>query len=183
MFARTPRLTLRPGWPEDAAALTAAIAHEDVATMLSRLPWPYTRAHAEEWLARPKVPQDLALLIWSHGGDVLWLAGAVGVHPMQDGDGYEIGYWLTPAARGRGYATEAGRAMLGIARYAMGLTRLTGGHFVDNAASRRVLTKLGFRDTGRVVQRPCVARGEQRACTLLERELDANDRSALHLAA
>ena len=31
MFARTPRLTLRPGWPEDAPALTQAIAHYDVA--------------------------------------------------------------------------------------------------------------------------------------------------------
>ena len=28
MFALTPRLTLRPGWPEDAPALARAIGHE-----------------------------------------------------------------------------------------------------------------------------------------------------------
>ena len=38
MFARTKRLTLRPGWPEDAAAIAQAIGHEEVVTKLSRVP-------------------------------------------------------------------------------------------------------------------------------------------------
>ena len=40
MFARTKRLTLRPGWPEDAPALTQAIGHEAVIAKLTRAPWP-----------------------------------------------------------------------------------------------------------------------------------------------
>lgn len=44
MFARTERLTLRPGWIEDAPALLAAIGHEAVVrtcrARLGRTRWP-----------------------------------------------------------------------------------------------------------------------------------------------
>ena len=53
MFARTERLTLRPGWIEDASALTRAIAHECVVTKLARLPWPYDLLDAETYLTMP----------------------------------------------------------------------------------------------------------------------------------
>lgn len=168
MFARTPRLTLRPGWPEDAPQLAQAIAHEAVAFKLSRLPWPYTVDHARDWLAQSSRPGEISRLILAHEGGCIRLVGGIGIHP--DGDAHEIGYWLTPDAWGRGYATEAGRAMLGIARYAMGLKRLTSGHFVDNPASGRVLAKLGFVTTG-IVMRPCLALGAERPCTVMERDL------------
>lgn len=178
MFARTRRLTLRPGWPEDAAALTAAIAHEAVAFKLSRMPWPYTQDHAADWLARVRSKRDVRLLILTHDGPEPHLVGSVGVHPLDDGTAHEMGYWLTPSAWGRGYATEAGRAMLDIARHAMGLDRLVSGYFVDNPASGRVLTKLGFRETGRTVARPCLALGEDRPGAIVECDL-ATDRLAL----
>ena len=41
MFARTKRLTLRPGWPEDAPDIARAIGHEEVVRMLAKVPWPY----------------------------------------------------------------------------------------------------------------------------------------------
>jgi RimJ/RimL family protein N-acetyltransferase len=157
MFARTPRLTLRPGWPEDAPALARAIAHEQVAFKLSRLPWPYGLEHAQDWLGRPPLPDNHAFLIFAHDGrDRPELVGGMGLHPW--GDDLELGYWLTPAAWGRGYATEAGRAVVGIARYALGRSRLVSRHFVDNPASGRVLRKLGFHETGRCTT-PCLARG------------------------
>lgn len=175
MFARTQRLTLRPGWPEDAAALTQAIAHEGVAMKLARLPWPYTRSHAEEWLARSQGHGDESRIILAHRDDgEPQLIGAVGIHPAGDGTSLELGYWLTPDAWGRGYATEAGRAMLGIARYGMGLRRLVSGHFLDNPASGRVLTKLGFRRTGEEM-RHCVARGQYVPCALMEIDLAEED--------
>ena len=54
MFARTKRLTLRPGWPEDAPALARAIGHESVIAKLARAPWPYTLDDAEAFLAQPR---------------------------------------------------------------------------------------------------------------------------------
>ncbi|WP_404368073.1 GNAT family N-acetyltransferase [Sphingomonas sp. MMS24-J45] len=180
MFARTPRLTLRPGWLEDAPALTQAIAHYDVACMLSRLPWPYAQADAEAWLSRPPSAEEVNCLILAHGGDYPTLVGGISII-LRDGE-HEIGYWLTPSARGRGFATEAGHAMLGIARYAMGLDRLSAKHFVDNPASGRVLAKLGFRPTGETLLHS-VARGAEAPCATLERTFGPGADAALQLAA
>ncbi len=166
MFARTQRLTLRPGWPEDAPALAAAIAHEAVVMKTSRVPWPYTVADAEYWLGMEAAPGNHLMLILAHDrGPAPELVGGIGLHG-DDGQ-LEIGYWLTPAAWGRGYATEAGRAVLGMARHALGLSRLFGRHMVDNPASGQVLRKLGFQRTGQG-RLPCLARGEEVDCLTYE---------------
>jgi [ribosomal protein S5]-alanine N-acetyltransferase len=61
----------------------------------------------------------------------------------------ELAYELLRAAHGCGYATEAGRAVVTWAGEA-GYKRLWAGVRDWNVASRRVLEKLGFRETGRV---------------------------------
>src|SRR5580693_7426153 len=60
----------------------------------------------------------------------------------------ELAYELLRAANGCGYATEAGRAVVAWASEA-GYRRLQAGVWDWNAASRRVLDKLGFREAGR----------------------------------
>ena len=61
----------------------------------------------------------------------------------------ELAYELLRAAHGRGYATEAGRAVVTWASEA-GYRRLWAEVWDWNVPSRRVLEKLGFRETGRV---------------------------------
>jgi RimJ/RimL family protein N-acetyltransferase len=178
MFARTPRLMLRPGWPEDAPALTRAIAHYDVACMLSRLPWPYTQADAEAWLARPANAAEVNCVILSHDYAYPELIGGISILQRDADDAHELGYWLTPSARGRGYATEAGKAMLGIARHAMGLARLRSSHFVDNPASGKVLAKLGFRPTGEAMLHS-VARDAVAPCVTLDLDFVEEARSSV----
>ncbi|WP_174292828.1 GNAT family N-acetyltransferase [Sphingomonas bacterium] len=178
MFARTQRLTLRPGWPEDAAALTAAIGYEAVARMTSRVPSPYALADAEAFLALPARVDRPTCLVFAHDGEAPRLVGGVGLHDT-DGEA-EIGYWLTPDAWGRGYATEAARAVLGHAHDALGIRRVLGGHYADNPASGRVLGKLGFVMTGTVADYPCQARGGPVAAVRYALELGAR---ALPLAA
>ena len=166
MFARTQRLTLRPGWLEDAPALAAAIAHEDVAMKLARLPWPYTLAHAEAWLGSPPTPGNHPLLVFAHDrGAMPELVGGVGLHPTETE--LEIGYWLTPTAWGRGYATEAGGAVVQMARHALGQRRVSAYHHLDNPASGKVLRKLGFTETGHA-RRHSLARGEDVDCATFE---------------
>jgi RimJ/RimL family protein N-acetyltransferase len=173
MFARTKRLTLRPGWPEDAAAIAQAIGHEDVVTKLSRVPWPYTEANAAEWLATPRAKDNVSLSILAHEEATPRLIGGIGIHPAEDLGGHEIGYWLTPDAWGRGYATEAGRAVLGIAQFAMGLKRLRSRYFVDNPASGNVLKKLGFRPVGRI-NTYSLARGREAESITLALDFEAD---------
>lgn len=183
MFARTSRLTLRPGWIEDAPALTRAIAHEGVAKKLARLPWPYDLLDAEAFLALPLAKDEARCLVFAHDGDDQpRLIGGAGISRASEG-GHELGYWLTPGAWGRGYATEAGRAMLGIARFGLGLRRLTASHFADNPASGRVLRKLGFAPTGTVVRRDSRARGHSALSIAYARELDVERGAAMPLAA
>lgn len=180
MFARTKRLTLRPGWPEDAPALAQAIGHETVIAKLARAPWPYALSDAEAFLAQPRAGHDPCFLIETMEAGVPRLVGGIAIDP--DGDTHQFGYWLTPDAWGRGLATEAGEAVIAMARHALGLRRLDAFHFVDNPASGRVLTKLGFRPTGRIEPRASVGRGGEAPAALFELDL-ADQRPSIQLAA
>lgn len=60
---------------------------------------------------------------------------------------YELGFHLCARAWGQGLATEAAVAVTRFAFDELGATELFAGHHPDNAASKRVLEKLGFRRT------------------------------------
>jgi RimJ/RimL family protein N-acetyltransferase len=57
----------------------------------------------------------------------------------------EIGWGLDPAHQGHGYATEAATELVRICFEDLGLRRLTAGAFADNAASLRIMARLGMR--------------------------------------
>lgn len=65
----------------------------------------------------------------------------------------ELGYWVRADRAGRGYATEAVRALLEWGFRHLGLHRVTAFADAANAASRRVLEKAGFREEGVVRHR------------------------------
>lgn len=174
MFARTERLTLRPAWPEDAPALAAAIGHEAVAGMLSRVPHPYTLADAAAWAMAPRGAHEPRFLIETHETGSPTLVGGIAI--SDEPDGAHLGYWLTPAAWGHGYATEAGRVVVEMARHALPICRLRARHFADNPASGRVLRKLGFQSTGIVGTMHSRARAT--AGPSIEYALDLDDRCA-----
>lgn len=177
MFARTQRLMLRPGWIEDAPELAVAIGHHEVVRNLSRAPWPYTIGDAQAFLALDAGPRDLRFLISAIEHGTSRIVGGIGIGPLNS-EAHELGYWLTPGAWGRGYATEAGEAVLRIAR-TLGIPRVTARHAIDNPASGRVLRKLGFRPTGRVGTYHSLGRGGDVQCVEVEQSLhepaDATD--------
>jgi RimJ/RimL family protein N-acetyltransferase len=175
MFIRTERLLLRPGWVEDAPALASAIGDESILTKLAQVPSPYRVTDALWFLTQPHRPPLMPLLIFERTDGAPRLIGGTGLHD-QDGEA-EIGYWLARDTWGRGYATEAGRAVVSMARHSLRLSRLVSGHFVDNPASGRVLTKLGFRPTGQIVPRESKARGQAVPCKLYELDLTEGETS------
>ncbi|KNB50672.1 GNAT family N-acetyltransferase [Streptomyces caatingaensis] len=74
--------------------------------------------------------------------------GSLGFHSPPDADRtVTIGYGLVESARGRGYATEALRALLALARD-HGVTRVKGDADLDNIASQRVMASAGMRPAG-----------------------------------
>lgn len=168
MFARTERLLLRPSWPEDAAELHAAIADENIVRNLASAPWPYTPEEAVRFATLDHDESYPAFLLMLRTDGAPRLIGACGIGG-HDGEA-ELGYWIARPYWGLGFASEAGRAVLNIAK-AIGHSRLVAGHFTNNPASGRVLRKLGFQDTGKTVQRFSKARGKSTACALYEKSL------------
>ncbi|TFV89639.1 N-acetyltransferase [Blastococcus sp. CT_GayMR16] len=70
--------------------------------------------------------------------------GGVGLFgPPKDGR-VELGYGIVESRRGRGYATEAARAMVELALGLPGVTEVVAGVDPTNGASVRVLEKAGL---------------------------------------
>lgn len=166
MFARTARLLLRPGWMEDAHILAAAIGDPAVLRNLACAPSPYGLADAETFLSLPHDPRLPRLLAFTRTRGAPKLVGGCGIHFDADG-APELGYWIARPYWGLGFATEAARAVLCMAR-ANGVGKIRAGHFVDNPASGNVLRKVGFDFTGRVERRFSIARGGDVDCLIFE---------------
>ena len=175
MFARTARLLLRPGFAEDAPALAHAIDDSAIVRNLATAPWPYGLAEAEAYLAAAHDPVLPRMLILERTAGAPRLVGACGLSRRPSG-AVELGYWIARADWNRGFATEAGRALVEIAG-ALKLARLEAAHFVDNPASGRVLEKLGFRATGISAPRHSCARGQEVTSKLYRLMLADNDQA------
>lgn len=165
MFARTDRLMLRPGWAEDAPALFRAIADDTIVRNLASAPWPYELADAEAFLATERSAHEATFLIFRRTRGAPELIGAAGLGRLPSGEA-ELGYWIARPHWGLGYATEAARVVVDIARNAFRLRHLSAGHFTDNPASGRVLGKIGFKPTGIVAPRYSAGRREAAPCRL-----------------
>lgn len=170
MFARTPRLLLRPGFPEDAPALAQTIGEESIVRNLSTAPWPCDVRDAEAFLASLRDPVLPSFLIFERTNGAPNLVGSCGLGRRPSG-AVELGYWIARAYWSRGFATEAAGALIDIARM-LGLEQLEGSHFVDNPASARVLEKLGFEPAGITVPRSSCARGAEAPARLMRLRLN-----------
>jgi RimJ/RimL family protein N-acetyltransferase len=168
VFARTERLLLRPGWVEDAPALTEAFARERVVMNLATAPWPYAVDDAVAYLGRDRKADEADLLIFQRTMGAPRLIGGIGL--ARRDEHLELGYWIVPSHWGLGFATEAGHAVVAMARDTLRLNRLVSGHFIDNPASGRVLSKLGFIPTGQEM-RPSTARGADVPCVTMALDL------------
>ncbi len=169
MFARTPRLLLRPGFPEDAPALAAAIADQAIVRNLATAPWPYRMRDAEAFLASPRDPVLPSFLVFERTDGEPQLVGSCGLGRRPSG-AVEMGYWIARPFWGNGFATEACTALIQIAR-TLGLPSLEGSHFLDNPASARVLEKLGFEALGIIAPRMSCARGTDVPARLMRLQL------------
>jgi RimJ/RimL family protein N-acetyltransferase len=169
MFIRSERLFLRPGWPEDWEDLFTLIQDEAIVRNLANAPWPYRSEHAREFAARSQetgLPHFFVTLPGAHGAKLIGCAG-LGL----GGGEVELGFWIAREYWGRGYATEAARAVLSVARV-LGHRRIVASHFLDNPASGRVLEKTGFRLVSSSDRRFSLARGEDVPARRFEIRLD-----------
>lgn len=161
----TERLIIRRYLKSDAAALASAANYTSVhAGMSDGFPSPYTLSNAEEFITRQPDPSVLG---YPHAAGIFLkptntpgntslseplLIGSIGSDLLGDVlyRTWEIGYFLTPTAWGKGYATEA---IGGFVRWVFAtwpaLNRIEGNVYGSNKASIRLLSNCGFVEEGR----------------------------------
>ncbi len=153
----TERLLLRPLEQSDHDAMLDYRSRPDVCAYIP--PEPATPESIKELLADPErtrsvleaAGQHLSLAVVRRDTGELVGDTILFWHSAEHRSG-EIGYVLHPDHQGHGYATEAARAMLGLAFDGLGLRRVIARIDERNPASARVLQRLGLRQEAVLVE-------------------------------
>jgi len=145
---RTARLLLRPWRDEDLEPYARLNADPEV---MRHFPAPLTREESDRHAAAIRERA-------ARGEPSLWAVEVPGVAPFIGFVGLavpsfdapftpcvEVGWRLAKEHWGQGYATEGARAAIGHAFGVLGLDEVVSFTSVGNAASRRVMEKLGMR--------------------------------------
>jgi RimJ/RimL family protein N-acetyltransferase len=141
----TARLTLRPHRLSDADAIAGSLSDFAVTRMLARVPAPYDRQDALDWLV-PRaagVTNDWAFAV-TEGDDV-----HLGVVALELRHGrWHLGYWLNRHFWRRGIMSEA--VAVAVDRFLRRMPEMPvySGVFADNPASLKLQERLGFQVTG-----------------------------------
>jgi len=150
---RAGELILRALRAEDAAQLHRLVNDWEVARMLARVPFPYPRALADDWIAstRAQVAAGTAwhLAIVRDGA----LVGCVGLTTAPDAPRHaEIGYWVGRRHWGQGIGPEAAGRLARWALANLDLDVLHASVLEENRRSAAVLARLGFVEDGTAEQ-------------------------------
>lgn len=156
----TEHLVLRAFTHEDTEGLLRIYQAPEVNRYL--MTSPLDQPGAEQAAARRAERQSLR-----DEGDVLAVAVAVAVDEVHSGElvgdfslklldvglgRAEIGFILSPQHSGKGYATEAGRALLEIGFADERIQRVIGVCNADNISSQKLMSRLGMRREAHFVQ-------------------------------
>ena len=151
----TDRLLLREfvvdDWP-------AVLAYQQNPRYLRLYPWTerteaeardFVRMFVDQQAESPRRKFQLAVSLPDSG----LLIGNCGIRRKPENDWEaDIGYELAPDYWGRGYATEAARAIVSFGFRELGLHRISSWCIADNAASARVLERVGLKLEGQLRQ-------------------------------
>ncbi len=146
----TGRLLMRPFDLGDAREVQRLCGDYAVAAT-TLLPYPYPDGLAEVWIAslREGIERgDAAAFAVTLAGEGS-LIGGVRLRIDTDHARGELGFWVAKQCWGRGYATEAVRAVIEYGFSVLGLHRVYAMHFSRNPASGRVMEKCGMFHEGR----------------------------------
>ena len=134
--------------PSDKPAYLEHLNDKAIYDRTLRIPYPYTEADADAWLAllEETTRQQGRPVSWAIRNADDYLIGGCGFDGLVGGKGHraEIGYWLARPYWGRGIMSAVVRTACGFAFAEFGLVKIVAHVFAGNAASARVLEKCGF---------------------------------------
>jgi RimJ/RimL family protein N-acetyltransferase len=137
----TKRLVLRAPIRGDVPDLVKLADNKGIAEKLARLPSPYTRADAVgfvEIFSQRADERPYAITLDGH------FIGVIGFS-FHENRSPELGYWLGEPYWGKGFMTEAGRALIEAAHATHHYELIAARALASNDGSLHVLEKLGFR--------------------------------------
>jgi len=143
---RSARLVLRPYVDTDADDVQRLAGDPRVADTTLTIPHPYPDGVAEMWIATHEAA-------WLSGRGAVFavtqvddgrLLGTVGLTIRPEQRSAELGYWIGLPFWGRGYCTEAARAIVDFGFTVLSIDRIHAHHFERNPASGRVMQKVGM---------------------------------------
>jgi RimJ/RimL family protein N-acetyltransferase len=147
---RTGEIWLRPWRQDEATAVVTACSDDATARFIPDIPVPYAEADARQWLASREpdrlAGRELTLAIADTRSDEP--LGAIAARVDPDRRSANVGYWLTPSARGRGHMTGAMRLFCAWLIQTFGLGRIELTTDPENLASQRVAQRCGFQREG-----------------------------------
>ena len=141
-FIETPRLCLRPWRNADAPELFELARDPHIGMLCGWKPFERIDDAHEALSTVLAAPDSYAVTLASTGE----LVGSIALRidtGSPEASVADIGYWIGAPYWGKGYATEAGDAIIGRARE-LGVKTIVLKYFDGNSASRRVSEKLGF---------------------------------------
>ncbi|GEO85801.1 N-acetyltransferase [Ciceribacter naphthalenivorans] len=140
---------MRAPHEEDVDALAHLANNAAVATMVSRMPHPYTARDAADFVRRTnagEIGKCVYAITKGENGEFL---GCCALEPhASDPETLELGYWLGEPHWNKGYATEAAHALIDMAFRTRDIASIDARCRVTNIASRRVIQKCGFQFQG-----------------------------------
>lgn len=151
----TERLVLRLLTPEDAPAMYTVFSDPEVMRYGAGSPWT-TMEQADEYLVKgaESLASGTALRVGIALQATGMLVGQAGLWAFSEQNRRcDIGYSLAREHWGKGYASEAVRALLGYGFDRLDLNRVEADIDPRNAASARVLERLGFQREGYMPER------------------------------
>ncbi len=156
---QTDRLLLRPFELSDVEDVLAYASDEDWSRYLQRVPYPYARQDAEEFIARSilrdwKTHAEFAIVL---DGKVL---GFVSLRIEAGREIAELAFGVTREHWGRGLMPEAARAIIDWAFQTYSLSKIFALTDTRNRQSWRVMEKLGMKREG-VLRSNRMLRGER----------------------
>ena len=142
--------------PSDKDVLVECLNDRDIYQRTLRIPYPYSAADAQRWLAIVDKAtrhngQPVNWAIRDSSGQVI---GGIGFDGLVLGQTHraEIGYWLAKPYWGHGIMPAAVQAVCRHAFDHLGLVKIVAHIFAFNQASGRVLEKCGFQCEGHLRQ-------------------------------
>ena len=130
----------------DAPEITRLAGDRAIAATTLNIPHPYEQGMAEKFIemqAAAFAKGEMANFAITLAADGSFI-GIIGLAISPQHSRAELGYWIGKPFWGKGYATEAGRAILQYGFEELGLRRIHAGYFSNNPASGRVQQKLGM---------------------------------------